>query len=106
MPACCRFSMAYYRGHPCACISLWRTEQVPHVCVFWDIHIAQFSTLLMACIILMLRRNDNYCCLDNLIAMTGKPNCFIGKVISNMLRPPKLQFCIARSSRMPTVFEL
>jgi len=53
----------------------------------------------MACIILMLRRDDNYCYVDSLIAMSGKPNSFIGKVISNALRPLNLQSCIESINR-------
>ena len=53
----------------------------------------------MACIILMFRRDDNYCYVDNLIVMSGKPNCFIGNAISNALRPLNLQSCIERINR-------
>jgi hypothetical protein len=53
----------------------------------------------MACVILMLRRDDNNCCLDSLIETTGKPDYFIGKVISNALRPLNLLYCIERINR-------
>jgi hypothetical protein len=47
----------------------------PHFSSFWDIR--RYDMTLLKCSTPLM--DDNYFFLDNVIAMTGKPNCFIGR---------------------------